>query len=220
MAALAAAAAATQKMATPTPQPVATLPTTPLQQTSVRVLTPQQLIQTSGGQTIKLATGASPGQQAIRLITPGQSPVGAKQLIVQKAGQPGAGQPQLMTLVKTPQGLTLAPAGAKGLPSGQVVKLVATQGGQKAGTPTIIQASQAQQLFQIANTASNVMSGGQIATTAGQKVITTVIKTSPSATPTKFSSPGVSTLASGMAQYHYYKHDDGHFVEIYDRRYN
>ena len=196
MAALAAAAAATQKMATPNAQPVATPPTTPMQQ-AVRIMTPQQLIQTTGGQTIKLTTGTTPGQQSIRLITPGQSPVGAKQLIVQKAGQPGAGQPQLMTLVKTPQGLTLAPAGAKGLPSGQVVKLVATQGGQKGGTPTIIQASQAQQLFQLASTASNV-TGGHIATTAGQKVITTVIKTSPSATPTKFSTPGASTSVSGI----------------------
>lgn len=201
MAALAAAAAATQKMATPSAQPVVTPPSTPVQQ-AVRVLTPQQLIQTSGAQTIKLATSGASGQQAIRLITPGQSQVvGTKQLIVQKAGQPGAGQPQLMTLVKTPQGLTLAPAGAKGLPSGQVVKLVATQGGQKTGTPTIIQASSAQQLFQIANTATNV-TGGQMATSSGQKVITTVIKTSPTATPTKAStslgSLGIKSLKLSM----------------------
>jgi hypothetical protein len=170
MAALAAAAAATQKMATPTLQPVSTPATTPLTQTGIRVITPQQLIQTTSGQTIKLASGSvQGGQQAIRLITPGQSPMGAKQIIVQKAGQGGTGQPQLMTLVKTAQGLTLAPAGAKGIGSGQVVKLVASQaGGQKGGTPTIIQASQSQ-LIQIANTATNA--------TAGQKVISTIMKT-------------------------------------------
>jgi len=69
----------------------------------------------------------------------GQTPVGAKQIIVQKAGQAGGGQPQLMTLVKTAQGLTLAPAGAKGISSGQVVKTGAAQSGQKGGTPTILQ---------------------------------------------------------------------------------
>ena len=194
MAALAAAAAATQKMATSSPLPVSTPPSTPSTQTAVRVLTPQQLIQTTGGQTIKLTQ--SGGQQAIRLITPGQSPVGTKQLIVQKAGQSGAGQPQLMTLVKTPQGLQLAPANAKGLQSGQVVKLVATQAGQKAGTPTIIQASQAQQLFQFANTATT-MTGGQISTIAGQKVLTTVIRT-PSTISTTASKSSLTGAITGI----------------------
>jgi hypothetical protein len=204
MAALAAAAAATQKMATPTI--TQTPPTTPLPpQATVRLLTPQQLLQTQSGQTIKLATTASPGQQAIRLITPGgQTPIGTKQIFVQKAGQTGTGQPQLMTLVKTPQGLTLAPAGTKGIPAGQVVKLVATQTGQKAGTPTIIQASpQSQQLYQIATTGANV-SGAQIATTAsGQKVITTLLKTLPSGVLTMakqgtITSANVSTVGSGI----------------------
>ena len=197
MAALAAAAAATQKMATP--QTVSTPQTgTPITQTGIRVLTPQQLIQTTGGQTIKLASSGTPGQQSIRLITPGQSPMGTKQLIVQKAGTPGAGQPQLMTLVKTAQGLQLAPAGAKGLQSGQVVKLVATQSGQKGGQPTIIQASGAQQLFQFANTATT-LAGGQITTTAGgQRVFTTVIKTSPTVSATA-SKSGITGIATGFA---------------------
>lgn len=193
MAALAAAAAATQKMST-TKTTQASTPTT--QQQTVRVVSPQ-VIQTSG-QTIKLQTSVAspaPGQQQIRFVTPGQAAAGqvTKQIIVQKSGvQIGqAGGTQLMTLVKTPQGLQLAPAGpgTKGIPQGQVVKLVATQAaGGKAGTPTLIQTGGSPQVIQLSASQAASLTAQGTAASAGQKVITTVLKTIPS---------GVLTVSKG-----------------------
>lgn len=195
MAALAAAAAATQKMSTTKTTAQASTPATTQQQT-VRVVSPQ-VIQTSG-QTIKLQTSvASPvtGQQQIRFVTPGQAATGqvAKQIIVQKSGvQIGqAGGTQLMTLVKTPQGLQLAPAGpgTKGIPQGQVVKLVATQAAGKAGgTPTLIQTGGGPQVIQLSASQAASLTAQGTTTSTGQKVITTVLKTIPS---------GVLTVSKG-----------------------
>ena len=62
-----------------------------------------------GGQTVRLASSPA-GTSAGTLLKAGTaiaSP-GGKQIILQKQGLTGAGQPQIVTLVKTSQGMQVA----------------------------------------------------------------------------------------------------------------
>ena len=80
-----------------------------------------------GGQTVRLA---SPGGTLLKPGTAITGP-GGKQIILQKQG-PGGGQPQIVTLVKTSQGMQVAtmPKGAQG-------QVMSTAGGQR-----LVQAAQ------------------------------------------------------------------------------
>ncbi|XP_062581940.1 LOW QUALITY PROTEIN: host cell factor 1-like [Saccostrea cucullata] len=146
--ALAAAAAATQKIPGTT-----TTPSTP----GIKVVTPTIVTPTGvkvtpiGNQALK-TTSANPTTPTVRVATPGatilkstpgaiQQTIGGKQIItVHKASTGGTsttGQPQIVTLVKTNQGMQVATT--KGpLPQGAtIVKLVTTQAGG-TGKPTAI----------------------------------------------------------------------------------
>ncbi|GFV75140.1 host cell factor 1 [Trichonephila clavipes] len=185
MAALAAAAAATQKITTSVTSSVS----------SIRVVTPSSLIGTQG---IKLSSVAGLSGQTVRmsspttlLKTPGQvTTQGGKQIIVHKA--PGSGnQPQIVTLVKTSQGVTVATVPkmsimqgknttlqdqqTKGhLPQGAtIVKLVTTQAnaaGVKPAGNVISSLSNPNQPTVLGIQSQNIMQ---------PKVMTTILRTLP-----------------------------------------
>ncbi|GAB1606592.1 host cell factor 1-like [Argonauta hians] len=140
IAALAAAAAATQKI----PGTTSTT-TTPV--SGIKVVTPS--IVTSGMkmanvQGKQIAGQLIPGTQTVRVAAPGATVLkagagigaGTKQIItVHKTGT-ASSQPQIVTLVKTTQGMTVATTKTP-LPQGAtIVKLVTTQAG--SGKPTTI----------------------------------------------------------------------------------
>ncbi|XP_077488154.1 host cell factor isoform X3 [Amblyomma americanum] len=160
MAALAAAAAATQKMTTATSTTAAASPTS-----AIRVVSPSVLAQ----QGLKISSlpiqGSPTGGAAVRLAAPGTllktgTAAGGKQIITVHKGAAATSQPQIVTLVKTTQGVTLATMpkvsliqqAGKASPQGKVipqgatiVKLVTTQAGGTPGKPTLITTSQTQQ---------------------------------------------------------------------------
>ncbi|GFR81111.1 host cell factor [Elysia marginata] len=190
IAALAAAAAATQKI----PGTPASATSTP--SSGIKVVTPT--IVTPGGVKVtpvgaKLSGTVAPGTQTVRVAPSGATilkasgsgaSVGGKQIItVHKAGATGANQSQIVTLVKTTQGMAMA-SPKNPLPQGAtIVKLVTTQAGGVAKpatvlstpsstgqTPTILGISSVQPTQQ--QTATTVV-GGQ------QKTLTTMIRTIP-----------------------------------------
>merc|ERR1719278_2398124 len=87
-----------------------------------------------GGQTARLA---SPGGTLLKPGTAITGP-GGKQIILQKQG-PGGGQPQIVTLVKTSQGMQVAtmPKGAQGqvMSTAQGQRIVQTAGPGQKGIP-------------------------------------------------------------------------------------
>ncbi|KAK3102343.1 hypothetical protein FSP39_010640 [Pinctada imbricata] len=192
IAALAAAAAATQKIpGTPTTiaanqTTVATTQAAGIKVVTPTIVTPTGVKVTPVGNRLQ-STTLSPATQTVRVGTPGatilkaaaggvQQTVGGKQIItVHKAGAGGAtstGQPQIVTLVKTTQGMQVATT--KGpLPQGAtIVKLVTTQAGG-AGKPTAIISSS-----QPGQTPSNILG---ISSVQPQSSATrTIIKTIPS----------------------------------------
>jgi hypothetical protein len=116
IAALAAAAAATSK--------ITTLPTMGGNTTSMAAGGQQtiKVVQTAGG--LMTAQGGRPiqtaiiGGQTVRLAAPGGTLLkagstitgqGGKQIILQKQGGIGGNQPQIVTLVKTSQGMQVKP---------------------------------------------------------------------------------------------------------------
>ncbi|KAH8021632.1 hypothetical protein HPB51_016028 [Rhipicephalus microplus] len=208
MAALAAAAAATQKMTTVTSTTAAASPTP-----AIRVVSPSVLAQ----QGLKLSTlpiqGSPTGTGTVRLAAPGTllkagTTVGGKQIITVHKGAAATSQPQIVTLVKTTQGVTLATMpkvsliqqAGKASPQGKVipqgatiVKLVTTQAGGTATKPTLITTSQAQQQPTLLGLAG--------ATGASPKV--TILRTLPSniVTVAKPGSPSsVATVGSSPKQ--------------------
>ncbi|GFY72724.1 host cell factor, partial [Trichonephila inaurata madagascariensis] len=185
MAALAAAAAATQKITTSVTSSVS----------SIRVVTPSSLIGTQG---IKLSSVAGLSGQTVRmsspttlLKTPGQvTTQGGKQIIVHKA--PGSGnQPQIVTLVKTSQGVTVATVPkmsimqgknttlqdqqAKGhLPQGAtIVKLVTTQANAAGAKPA------GNVISSLSNPNQPTVLGIQSQNIMQPKVMTTILRTLP-----------------------------------------
>ena len=113
-----------------------------------------------GGQTVRLA---SPGGTLLKPGTAITGP-GGKQIILQKQG-PGGGQPQIVTLVKTSQGMQVAtmPKGAQGqvMSTAQGQRIVQTAGPGQKGIPqgaTIVKLvnAQGQPVGQIAKPAGGV----------------------------------------------------------------
>ncbi|CAN7989475.1 unnamed protein product [Ixodes hexagonus] len=210
MAALAAAAAATQKMTT------TTTPVSP--SAGIRVVSPSLLAQ----QGLKLSSLPlqGGGGQAVRLATPGTllKTQGKQIITVHKAGAtPGASsQPQIVTLVKTTQGVTLATMpkvsliqGKAGMQAQQIqgkgvipqgatiVKLVTTQAGAAGKPQAALLTSQA------GATGQPTLLGLTSAGGASPKVITTILRTLPSnmATVAKAGVAGGATVsASGPKQ--------------------
>ncbi|XP_078339455.1 host cell factor 1-like isoform X4 [Crassostrea virginica] len=146
--ALAAAAAATQKITGTTTTPS----TSAIKVVTPTIVTPTGVKVTPIGNQIVKSTTANPSTPTVRVATPGatilkstpgaiQQTIGGKQIItVHKASTGGtstSGQPQIVTLVKTNQGMQVATT--KGpLPQGAtIVKLVTTQAGG-TGKPTAI----------------------------------------------------------------------------------
>lgn len=194
MAALAAAAAATQKMTTTA--------TTTLASPSpgIRVVSPTVLTQ----QGLKIGTLPMQGTtQTVRLAAPGtllKTGPGGKQIItVHKTGATSgaSSQPQIVTLVKTTQGVTLATMpkvsliqgkggtvqsqqlqGKGVIPQGAtIVKLVTTQagaGGKPQATLLTSQAGTATQPTLLGLTSAGAGGAGS------PKVITTILRTLPS----------------------------------------
>jgi hypothetical protein len=127
-----------------------------------------------GGQTVRLA---SPGGTLLKPGTAITGP-GGKQIILQKQG-PGGGQPQIVTLVKTSQGMQVAtmPKGAQvqGMQAAPGQRIVQTAGPGQKGIPqgaTIVKLvnAQGQPVGQIAKPAGGggvksfapgVVGGGQ-----------------------------------------------------------
>ncbi|CAN8018795.1 unnamed protein product, partial [Ixodes persulcatus] len=211
MAALAAAAAATQKMTTTTS---AATPASP--SAGIRVVSPSVLSQ----QGLKLGTLQGGAGQTVRLAAPGTLlKTGGKQIItVHKAGAtPGASsQPQIVTLVKTTQGVTLATMpkvsliqGKAGMQAQQIqgkgmipqgatiVKLVTTQAGAGGKPQATLLTSQAGATGQ--PTLLGLTSAG--AGGGSPKVITTILRTLPSnmVTVAKPGMAGATVSASGTA---------------------
>ncbi|CAN7984499.1 unnamed protein product [Ixodes pacificus] len=211
MAALAAAAAATQKMTTTTS---AATPASP--SAGIRVVSPSVLSQ----QGLKLGTLQGGAGQTVRLAAPGTLlKTGGKQIItVHKAGAtPGASsQPQIVTLVKTTQGVTLATMpkvsliqGKAGMQAQQIqgkgmipqgatiVKLVTTQAGAGGKPQATLLTSQAGATGQ--PTLLGLTSAG--AGGGSPKVITTILRTLPSnmVTVAKAGMAGGTVSASGTA---------------------
>ncbi len=146
IAALAAAAAATSKIstaATPTAQTITTASGQAfkvVQQTGVKVGS-SAAGQTAviGGQTVRLA--ASPGGAATLLKTgTALAGPGGKQIILQNKGVGGTGQPQVVTLVKTSQGMQVA----------TVPKAIVQTGAKPAGQQ-IVQAQPGKAIPQVRN---------------------------------------------------------------------
>ncbi|KAF8766626.1 Host cell factor 1 like protein [Argiope bruennichi] len=213
MAALAAAAAATQKITTSVTSSVS----------SIRVVTPSSLI---GSQGIKLGSVTGVSGQTVRmsapttlLKTPGQiTTQGGKQIIVHKAPG-GANQPQIVTLVKTSQGVTVATVpkmsivqsknaalqaqqGKGGIPQGAtIVKLVTTQANSAGGKPAgsvitpLSNANQPTVLGLQSVSPQNVLQ---------PKVMTTILRTLPTniinvAKPSAAGSSGTSTVSTSSS---------------------
>ncbi|XP_052780267.1 host cell factor 1-like isoform X2 [Mya arenaria] len=191
IAALAAAAAATQKIPGTTQQQVLTSQNSGIKVVTPTIVTPQGMKVTpvsrqisgttfSGNQTIRVAP---PGSTIIRAASGATLTPGSKQIItVHKAGNvtsgSGGGQPQIVTLVKTSQGMTVATTKGGTLPQGAtIVKLVTSQAGGQ-GKPTAIITSQSGQ------TPSNIIGLSSVqpqgARPAGQTQTKTVIRTIPS----------------------------------------
>ncbi|XP_052284888.1 host cell factor 1-like isoform X2 [Dreissena polymorpha] len=194
IAALAAAAAATQKIPGHSQQVVTTAQGTGIRVVTPTIVTPQGVKVTPVNRQIS-GTAINAGNQTIRVATPGSTIIraaggthtltpGSKQIItVHKAGNvqqgTGTGQPQIVTLVKTSQGMTVATTKGGALPQGAtIVKLVTSQAGPGQGKPTAIITSQGGQ------TPSNIIGLSsvqpQAARPAGQTQTKTVIRTIPS----------------------------------------
>ncbi|XP_076099763.1 host cell factor 1-like isoform X2 [Mytilus galloprovincialis] len=145
IAALAAAAAATQKI------PGTTVSTGTPNVSGIKVVTPT-IVTPSGMKVTPVQSRIGTPTQTVRVATPGttilkstpgsiQQTIGGKQIItVHKAGggSSGTGHPQIVTLVKTNQGMQVATT--KGpLPQGAtIVKLVTTQASGAHGKQTAI----------------------------------------------------------------------------------
>ncbi|OWF35099.1 Host cell factor 1 [Mizuhopecten yessoensis] len=179
IAALAAAAAATQKI--PGTSSTTTTPVSGIKVVTPTIVTPQGVKVTPvpgklGTQTVRVAT---PGSTILK--TPGsiQQTIGGKQIItVHKAGGGSStGQPQIVTLVKTNQGMQVATT--KGpLPQGAtIVKLVTTQGSGTGKPTAILTTSQAGQTPSTILGISSVQPQGTATRTGVTK---TIIKTIPS----------------------------------------
>ncbi|XP_060072754.1 host cell factor 1-like [Ylistrum balloti] len=179
IAALAAAAAATQKI--PGTSSTTTTPVSGIKVVTPTIVTPQGVKVTPvpgklATQTVRVAT---PGSTILK--TPGsiQQTIGGKQIItVHKAGAgTTTGQPQIVTLVKTNQGMQVATT--KGpLPQGAtIVKLVTTQGGGTGKPTAILTTSQAGQTPSTILGISSVQPQGTATRTGVTK---TIIKTIPS----------------------------------------
>ncbi|XP_022255554.1 host cell factor 1-like [Limulus polyphemus] len=193
MAALAAAAAATQKITMTTTQTTPSLSN--IRVVSPSVLTPQGIrnnaMNVQGTQSLRTANPAN----ATILKTAGGTP--GKQIItVHKSGATSS-QPQIVTLVKTPQGVTVATMpkvsliqGKAGTIQGQlqtktsipqgatIVKLVTTQAGGIVGKPrTAVITTQAGTAQPTILGISSVSPQGTIQT---QKMLNTIIRTLPS----------------------------------------
>lgn len=209
MAALAAAAAATQKITT------ATTPAT----SNIRVVTPSIITQ----QGVKLGTLPASAAQTVRMGSPatilktaaGVGNQAGKQIIVHKGT--GSSQPQIVTLVKTSQGVTVATvpkvsliqgkAGAlqtqqakSSIPQGAtIVKLVTTQANsgvsKQAATVLSTQGNASQP------TILGISSQGAL---QSQKVVTTILRTLPTniitvTKPTMAGSSGTGVTTSTVA---------------------
>ena len=152
IAALAAAAAQQGKIVTPGQQVVQQQPGQPIkvmqgggQQQTVKMVTSQAAV--LGRQTVRLA---SPGGTLLKSGTAITGP-GGKQIILSKAAG-GAGQPQIVTLVKTSQGMQVAT-----VPKGGAGQQLATgQPGQR-----IVQAAPGKQIPQGATIVKLVNAQGQ-----------------------------------------------------------
>ncbi|RUS85108.1 hypothetical protein EGW08_007113, partial [Elysia chlorotica] len=189
IAALAAAAAATQKI----PGTPASATSTPA--SGIKVVTPT--IVTPGGVKVtpvgaKLSGTVAPGTQTVRVAPSGATilkasgsgaNVGGKQIItVHKAGATGGNQSQIVTLVKTTQGMAMA-SPKNPLPQGAtIVKLVTTQAGGVAKPATVLSTpSSTGQTPTILGISSVQPTQQQTTTTVvgGQKTLTTMIRTIP-----------------------------------------
>ncbi|GAB6029897.1 Host cell factor 1 [Chamberlinius hualienensis] len=181
IAALAEAAVATQKVSSPA---------------GIKVVTPT-VVSAQGIKVTPVSGTATPGTQTIRVSAPatilksaaGLAGLGKQQIITLQKGPRTPGQPQIVTLVKTPQGVTVATG--KGLPPGAtIVKLVTTQGG--LGKPgTAILTTQA-------GGASPTVIGLPSVSGAQTKVLSTLLKTLPTTVVTGAKSSITSSSTSSV----------------------
>ncbi|RWS07309.1 host cell factor 1-like protein [Dinothrombium tinctorium] len=215
MAALAAAAAVTQKIQTPSTQAQPQVIQVQQKSQQIKVVSPgsalppsTQIIQTSsgsvsGGQTIRLvsplSTAGTPTKQQIIVQQPQKQIVvsGTASTPVTVMTTSAGGTPQLMTLVKTAGGqLQLAPASQGSKLGATIVKLVqpGTSGVAGSTVKTVTVAGSSPQVLQLS-----------AASPATQKVITTVIKSIASTTTTttvtaKGTIPQTVTTSTGQQQ--------------------
>ncbi|XP_069142233.1 host cell factor 1-like [Argopecten irradians] len=199
IAALAAAAAATQKI--PGTSSTTTTPVSGIKVVTPTIVTPQGVKVTPvpgklATQTVRVAT---PGSTILK--TPGsiQQTIGGKQIItVHKAGGgTTTGQPQIVTLVKTNQGMQVATT--KGpLPQGAtIVKLVTTQGGGTGKPTAILTTTQAGQTPSTILGISSVQPQGTATRTGVTK---TIIKTIPSSMLSMARGSGSATITTQAGQ--------------------
>ncbi|XP_067133826.1 host cell factor 1 isoform X2 [Centruroides vittatus] len=220
MAALAAAAAATQKITTATAASSATSGTT-----NIRVVTPSVIAQPGMKISSVPIQGGATGTQTLRVSNPatlinaagGMSGSPGKQIITVRKTGSTSNQPQIVTLVKTSQGVTVATVpkvsliqGKSGTVQGQqiqtkstipgatIVKLVTTQAGGTGGKPTAILTSQTNTTQPTILGISSVSPQGSIQT---QKVITTILRTLPTniITVAKPTTSGAITTSSALS---------------------
>ncbi|XP_064633755.1 host cell factor 1-like isoform X2 [Lineus longissimus] len=200
IAALAAAAAATQKIST------SVTGVTSTQMGGIRVVNPT-IVSPSGVRMTQvqgaLKGALTPGTQTVRIGAPGTTilksapgsvPGQQKQIItVHKTGAVTS-QPQIVTLVKTTQGMTVATT-KSGIPQGAtIVKLVTTQGGA-GGKPAIITSTQH------GGTPSTILGISSVQPQQSQsKNLSTIIKTIPSSMFSMAKSQGITTTSIGGKQ--------------------
>ncbi|XP_076469600.1 host cell factor 1-like isoform X2 [Babylonia areolata] len=178
IAALAAAAAATQKI--PGTAGVTTTPVSGIKVVTPTIVAPGgvKVTPVSAARQGQAVTVPAPGTQTVRvappgatIVKPGAGGIAGKQIITVHKGGTVTNQPQIVTLVKTTQGMAVANT-KTGLPQGAtIVKLVTTQAG--ANKPaTIISSNQHGQ------TPSNIL--GISSVQPNMATSRTVIKTIPS----------------------------------------
>ncbi|CAG5136587.1 unnamed protein product [Candidula unifasciata] len=203
IAALAAAAAATQKIPG-TPGSVTTTPASGIKVVTPTIVTPGGVKVTPVTGKLPAGTTITPGTQTVRVAPSGATilkasgsgtSIGGKQIItVHKAGNSGTSQSQIVTLVKTTQGMTMA-SPKNPLPQGAtIVKLVTTQAGgiNKPATVLSTQHNSGQTPTILG------ISSVQPSMTPGQKSMSTMIRTIPTSilTMAKAGQPNVSGVTT------------------------
>jgi len=212
IAALAAAAAATQKIPG-TPASATTTPASGIKVVTPTIVTPGGMkvlpvgtrlpgmthgttLTPGGTQTVRVAS-AGGGMNTILRGPGGMTTMGGKQIItVHKAGSQGPSSSQVVTLVKTTQGMAMQSPKSQ-LPQGAtIVKLVTSQAGGISKPATVLSTQSSSTVGQAPTILG--ISSVQPNSIPGQKTVTTMIRTIPTSMLSQIGRSSQSGLGSGV----------------------